>query len=303
MKLTACAVAAGLILAPAVRADLTLEYKTEMHTGPGVPAPVADAIKQQVGASPPSTSIIRIKGDKVFSAWDALISIIDYAKGQVTLLHPPTKSFATLPASEYAAQVSAAIPEEAREAIQNAKIDIKVEKTGRTGSVYGIAAEETVITMSLELPNPAFQQGALRLDLHNWMASAEALQRFPEFRQWNPGKLGDAAFDPVRILSSTLAQGPVGEKLRASLQEIAKNSSGLSLKTEIRVYLPMIARELAAQGVSGADGPLLESVIELDRYSADPVPDSVFDTPADYKPAPLSEIIARTNLNKLTAPH
>jgi hypothetical protein len=290
---------AGTLLTQAVRADLTLAYRTETHPGSSIPPAMADAMKQQMGVSMPADSTIRIKGEKVSSSSGALVSIIDYASGRMTLVHPPTRRFATLPASEYAAQLGAAMPQEARAAMQDVKIDTKVESTGRTAEIHGIAAEETVVSMFIEMPNPAGQSGGMRIEVHTWMATAAALQSFPALREWDASKMAGNGVDLMQIMSSFFPQGSSGQKLRASMEAILKNSTGLLLKSETRIFMPMIAQMLAAQGVSGADGPVAEVVMELVNYHTDPIPDSVFQTPVGYMSAPLVDILGAVNPHKL----
>jgi hypothetical protein len=105
--------------------------------------------------------------------------------------------------------------------------------------------------------------------------------------------------DLMQITSSVFPEGPSGQKLRASMEAILKNSTGLLLKSETRIFMPMIAQMLAAQGVSGGDGPIAEVVMELVNYNTDPIPDSVFQTPVGYVSAPLVDILGEVNPHKL----
>jgi hypothetical protein len=293
----------GVLCTGPARADLTLEYKSDVKVGAGMPAAVAEAIKQQMGVSMPPGTTIRIKGEKVLSTSGPLTSIIDYAAAQIAVLHPATKRFASVPISGYAAQMSAAIPEEARNALRDVQIDVKVEKTGKTQQVHGIPAEETLISMVFGLPGPDGQTGQMRMEVRNWMAMAGALERFPELKQWDARKLFESGgFDPLQMMGSAFGQGPAGEKLRVFMRDIAKGSTGLSLRTETRIFMPMVARLLATQGVTTADGPVVEFTLELDQYNAIPIADAVFAVPPDYQAAPLAEILRELNPTKPRVP-
>jgi hypothetical protein len=141
------------------------------------------------------------------------------------------------------------------------------------------------------------------MEIHSWMATAEALSRFPELKQWDAKKWAAASgFDQAEIMRSAFAPGPAQEKLRAAMRELAKSSTGISLKNETRVFMPMFAQLLQAQGGSASDGPTLETSMELDSFNADPIPDSVFQIPADYKLAPFVDLMREANPNKAQMP-
>jgi len=293
----------AIVLAQAARADLTIRYKVGYKISDALPPAMADSLKQQMGSAVPSQSSTRIKGDKRVDVHGEVTSLVDFATRQITLLHAPTKRYSTIAASDFSSQIRKLMPAEAAAALRDIKVDVQTQKLGKSTIINGISGEEILIGVSIELPNPAGPSMQIRLEIHNWIAAADALSRIPEFKEWDAKKWSSlGAFDPAEMMTSAFAQGPAAEKLRAAMQEIAATSSGFSLKNETRIFMPMIARLLKQQGLTSDDGPVVETVTEFDSFNADPIADSVFQIPADYKPAPFEDLMREANPSKPQVP-
>ena len=75
-------------------------------------------------------------------------------------------------------------------------------------------------------------------------------------------------------------------------EQLRKSFTGLPLKTETDVFLPAVM-----------PGRLIETVMEVDNFSAAPIPSSVFEVPSGYKPASLCYSDAVSQARAVAGPH
>jgi len=213
---------AALLFAHSASADLTLRYKSTFTVNPNAPPMIADAMKQGFGATMSPESANYIKGDKVFSTQGPLSSMMEMATGKVTLLHPPTKRYATVDSpGEFVAQMNALLPAAANQSLSGMQFDIKAQKSGKAAVIHDLPAEELVITMTIEAPAGPAPPMQIRVEMHMWMATQEAMTRFPELKQADRGKLtANTSFDPFSALTRTF--GASSEKMRAILEQAFK---------------------------------------------------------------------------------
>ncbi len=146
---------AAVLLVPAAHADLTIHYKTSYAFASGLPAQMTEVMKQQMAGSMPAESAIRIHGDQAASSFGRLSYVVDYAKQQITLLHAPSKRYATTPSGDFAKLVRAMIPEQALAMMEQLKMEVTAAKTGKTAMVHDVPAEEVLMTRTMDLPGPA----------------------------------------------------------------------------------------------------------------------------------------------------
>ena len=192
----------GLCAAQAGRADLTMRHTFTYKFASFLPPQALDAMKQQLGDRLSQGSTLELKGDRVRMAMGDMYSVADYAKGEILLVDPKTKRFATLPLAEYAgkilgSQALPAMPPDAQRIFDNMKLDVKTSKTGKTETTHGIRTEESVLAISMEMG--AGMQ--MRMEIHNWIASAEelkgtpALQRLANWAGEKAGRIGSHGND------------------------------------------------------------------------------------------------------------
>jgi TonB family protein len=271
----------GLCAAQAGRADLTMRHTFTLKFASFLPPQATDAIKQQLGNRLSQGSTVELKGDRVRVAMGEMYSVADYAKGEILLVDPKTKRFATVPLAEYAAkiltsQVMPPMPPDAQRIFDNMKLDVKTSKTGKTETTQGIRTEESVLTMTMEMT--AGMQ--MRMEVHNWTASADELKNTPA--------LGDLAIwagrrkeglDPMEMMTKSLAGLPgMGEKLRGPMQELMKGTGGAVIRMQARTFLPAMA-----QMSGGSDEPVTEVSMDL--------ADSRFEVPAGYQSAAMEDLL------------
>jgi hypothetical protein len=180
--------------------------------------------------------------------------------------------------------------------LQGLRFDVETKKTGQIGLVQGIQAEESVVTLSMQMP-AAGAASAMRLEMRYWIAQPGEIRRVPALQELaDYAERTRRAMDPTEMLQKVFAQMPgFGEQLRASIQELQKANSGLALKVHTAIYVPAMAQalQLAPQGAAGVDpnAALAEFQMDLADISTAALPDSLFVVPADYKAAPFEELM------------
>jgi hypothetical protein len=279
-----CAMRAG-------RADLTMRYTITFKLGSFLPPQALDAMKQEMGNRIPEGTTVQIKGDRVYTSMGRMISIADYASGQITVIDPETKRYATVPLADFPAKAVGAqrlppMSPDAQRIFDNMKLDVKSSKTGRTETIQGMRTEETLMVLTMEVT--AGMQ--MRTEIHNWKAGLEDLKGTPAMRElavW-AGR-PKAGLDPVDVVTKVLEGMPgMGEKLRAPMQEMMKAAGGAVIRTRLATYIPMMAQTLGGT----ADQPVAEVATDLAELSTDAVPDSRFEVPAGYQTASMEDLLA-----------
>ncbi len=272
-------------------ADLTMRYTITFKLGSFLPPQALDAMKDQMGSRIPEGTTVQIKGDRVYTSMGRMISIVDYASGQITVIDPQTKRFATAPLADFPAKAVGAqklppMSPDAQRVFDNMKLDVKSSKTGRTETIQGIRTEETLVVLTMDVT--AGMQ--MRTEIHNWKAGMDDLKGSPAMRElaaW-AGR-PKAGMDPVEVVTKVLEGMPgMGEKLRAPMQEMMKAAGGAVIRTRLATYMPAMAQTLGGT----ADQPVAEVATDLAEFSTDAVPDSRFEVPAGYQAASMEDLLA-----------
>jgi TonB family protein len=284
------AVFLGLCAVQAGRADLTLRYTYTYKMGSFLPPQALDAMKQQLGNWMAEGTTLEIKGDRVYASMGRMFSVTDYAKGEITVVDPETKRYATVPLADYMTKMLAAqklppMPPDAQRIFDNMKLEVKSSKTGLTETIQGIRTEENMLAISMELT--AGMQ--MRTEIHFWMAGVEELKRTPAMREladWAGRAKG--GLDPVEMMTKSLARMPgMGEKLRGPVQEMMKAGGGPVIRMRTATYMPAMA-----SAVGGPDQPVTEVAMDLAELSAAPIADSRFQVPAGYQTAAMEDLLS-----------
>ena len=87
----------GLCAVQAGWADLTMRHTFTIKFGSFLPAQAVDTMKQQLANRMPEGTTVEIKGDRVRTSMGRLFSIVDYARGEITVVDPEGRRYATVP--------------------------------------------------------------------------------------------------------------------------------------------------------------------------------------------------------------
>src|SRR6266853_6607731 len=293
-----------LLVCQPSRADLTLRQSFDVKFGSLLPPDAVEAVNQQLASSGfPSEVVTRVKGEKVSSTFGSVTSIIDCSTDQMTLLNPAAKKYATVPMADYPGTlaVSQLNSPAIQKMFQDLKFDVQTNKTGRTGMLNGIRAEEFEMTLSFELPGSHQTPAGFKMVLQQWIASPEESNRIPAIEEF----AGYSArvqnkMNSYDVMQKVFAQLPgLGDKLRGPLEELRKTNGSLVLKMHMAGYMPAVAQMFQKMQKEGTpvpagvdpDAPLFEISMNLAELSTGSVPDAAFLAPADYETAPLEEML------------
>jgi hypothetical protein len=316
MKLYRNEVCAAIVLvlalcAPsALRADVTLRYQTEFKPAAAL-QPFMEPLLKTMQSGPAGSISIKMKGTQGYTTSGNWGEIFDFVKGDVTLVDPAHKTFATFPLSELMDKMMSAMPqmpeqpEAFKQIMASMKTHLDSKETGQTAEIQGVQAEERLVHFDVEIPLPpgmAPQMGPsidIKLVIHIWTAKKEEAMRVPVVRELTGYQTWQKyVINPAGIFEKLTASMPgVGEAIGPLFKEMAKNP-GVLLRTRMEVYMPFlatVAKQAAAQGQSfpaiDPDAPLLEMSQEAAELSNAPVDASLFEIPKGYTPVAAEDMV------------
>jgi len=265
--------ALALSAAPALRADVTVRYRSDM-TGAALPSGMD------------LSSSVHIKGNKVLAIASGMTMIIDAAKQEITLIDAAHKTYATIPASQYAKRVAGAMPQmptaaasdEVQAMLAKTKTTVDSKNTGRTDAILGIQAVERETTATIEIPMPEGMPGMqMKMVVHMWTAKPEEALRVPALRELAALNAWQQYFlDPTGSLEQL---GPMTSAM-APLKD-AMRPDGVILRTRSEMSMSM-GLSGAAAGSPPAATPIMQMSTELAELSTDSVDEKLFRIPDDY---------------------
>lgn len=306
---TFCALipALALIAAPGLRADVTIRYQSEFKPAAALQPMMETLMKTMETATATS---IQMKSNKGYTTAGNWTEIFDFVKGEVTLVDPAHKTFATFPVAQLADKMAGAMPqissaqaESMQQAMASIKIKVDAKVTGKTADIQGVQAEERVVTLTMDLPMPAEmnQSGpSMKMVMHIWTAKKEEALRVPAIRELTGYQTWQRYMvNPMGMFEKLSVKMPAMSKIVSPLiEEMFKNQSVI-LRTRIEIYMPFLATlasQMAAQGKSlpfalDPNAPLMEMDQEVSELSSAPVDASLFDVPKDYTAVPVEDMV------------
>jgi hypothetical protein len=286
-------------LVPALRADVTVRYHTDVQTSAMIPAA---ALNQALGGL--RDMVVRVKGNKAYSAQGNLTSIMDLATQNLILVDVSNKRFASVPTNQYAEQLKTAVPpmpDQARALLTSMKSNLESRDTGRTAVIQGIQAQEHEFILSVDMPlpgGPTTPAPFMKMVMQIWTAKPEEVQRVPalqEFKSYSASATG--AMNPAEAIKHLAAALPgMGDQITAMVDQMAKTGA-MSLRMHMEMFMPVlavIAQQMPGQPLPAGLDPkaaLMQMNQEIVELSASPLDDSLFQVPADYQEAPLETIL------------
>jgi hypothetical protein len=295
---TSILVALALLLAPGVRADVTIRYQSEFKPAAALQPILQQLMKATVAGSETS---LRMQGNKGYVTVGNWTEVFDFVKGEVTLVDPAHKTFAALPVSQLADKMAGAMPQmtsEQMQALESVKTDVGSRITGKTAEIQGVQAEEREVTLTVDLPLPGMNQTGpgMKLVMHIWTAKQAEALRVPAIRELTGYQAWQRYFmNPAGMIGKMMPG--MNKTIGPMIEEMFKNQSVI-LRTRMEVYMPFLAvvqKQALAQGQSfpalDPDAPLLEMNQEVAELSSAPVDASLFEIPKDYSAVPAEDII------------
>jgi hypothetical protein len=306
----------------ATPADVTVHYKNNIDLGAAGQF-MGPAAAQMKSALPDST-VVRVKGKKVYTMAQHFTTVMDFEKQQVTLIDSAHNQFATVYMKDYEDQVlssvsgaNPAMPGALQKAMEAMKVDFSSEHTGKTDTVLGIQVEENAITLAVAMPPPASTRSSqqpetaqpvplVRIVIHMWTALPSELQRVAALRELG-AVLGDpqtdALMNPAEIWGKAFASSPGMAKGFGAMMDEFSRKKAVTLRTQVEMFMPFLARILqqrptgAGAGASAQTPPidpnaaLFEMQSEADQISTALIDDSVFEVPRDSKAVTIADFL------------
>jgi hypothetical protein len=302
--------ALALWAVPALRADVTIRYQTEFKPAAALQPIIEPLMKTMQSGAGASTSI-RMKGNQGYTIAGNWTQIFDFAKGEVTLVDPAHKTFATLPLSQLMDKMMSAIPKmpEQPEAVKQIMASIKTsvdsKMTGKSEEIQGVQAEEREVTLTIEIPTPAEaakQIGpgmSMKMVMHIWTAKKEEALRVPAIRELTGYQAWQRyIMNPAGMFEKLAGKMPAMAKIIAPFEEEIFKNQSVILRSHIEIYMPFlaaVAKQAAAQGQSfpaiDPDAPLMEMNQEVAELSSAPVDAALFEVPKDYAPVAIEDMV------------
>ena len=307
-----------LLVSPALHADVTIRYQTDLKFGALVPPQVAQqALSNQKTAFPMETQI-HIKGDKGYSNASMTASLIDFAKQEITLMNPANKHYSTVPIQDYWAALNAsmpampALPPDAQKILQSIKGDFSCRKTGKTDTLETVRVEENVCNPSISMPIPPnlplppglSQPGQpvplLKMEMHQWTPAVGEASRVPALAEFGAyTATSSQLLNPGAALQQMLTRLPFIGQTFGQMMDQFSNKQAATLKMHMDVFVPVLAQIapiLQAQGhplPPGLDPNASLAGIDMvaTEISSAPIADSVFKVPSDYQSMPLQDLL------------
>lgn len=293
----------ALLASQAAWADLTVRYQFDFKFGAVIPAEATAPVQQQLATMFPNGLAMRVKGQQCSSSFGPITSIFNGDTKEITLLNPMTRQYTTVAAADYTGNALSQIPipPEAAKVFQNLKIDAKFSKTGQTETIQGIQAEDNLVTISLEIPNPTGVPIVVRMEIHDWLATDSEVARVPALSEYyGCSSAVNSGADPAAMLDKVLAMFPgMQEKLGEPLKQLVANKKGPALRVDMGIFVPAIAMLLPPQPNAppiDPSAPLVKVAMNVTEFSQSPIPADAFQIPAGYQAVPMQDLMKAFSL-------
>ena len=304
-----CCLSSVFCLGPGLRADVTIRYETNFKAQPGLPG-MGNGGLAQLPAMMPST--IQLKGNKGSCLFGKVVFLEDFEKQEITLMDPANKKYATMPMQEYVSQIASTMPkmpEAAAKMMEAMKADVASRKTGQTDVIQGVEAEETELTFTVSMPGMAgADAGAMpsgpmvKYVMHLWTAKPDEAFHNEAIRQLTGHNMYMMQLlNPAGQMQKLFANMPsLGKAVENTWSEFSGGKQ-VVLKTHGEMFMPMmamIAQQMSKNGQQGAasldaNAPLIETNTQVSEISTGTLDDAIFQLPAGYQTAPVSELIGQ----------
>jgi hypothetical protein len=300
MKPIACCALAALSTAVAARADFS--YVTNRKTTGGSMAAMA-------GGAADGTSKTYLKGQKLRSDNGETATIIDFDAQTITTINSRQKTVSVKSFNDIAAGKP-----------NDVTATINVRETGAKKTVNGFDASELVMTMDMDSPEMR-QMGKLQMEMDMWLSKdVPGAGELRAFYRKNTDKFPWAALsggtgnqglqagmanlqrkiaemDGVQVLqvvkikaAGSAASAPAMPQMTP--EQSAKMADAMAKLQAMQkqggpgaaIAAQAMARMGGAQsGSAASSNSMIEMTLESSGFSSDPIADSVFAIPADYK--------------------
>ena len=278
------------IFAAPLLADVTIRYQSAVKVSQSLPAQAREQMEKSMGRA--MTLETRLKNGKAYTVGGFWTAMVDFAKGQMTLIDAGNQTFANVAAADLPDKLGALMPQmpdAAKKMLAAMKTGFNSRKTDRTDTIQGIKAEENEMVLTIEMPLPADAKQAfltMKMVMQIWTAKPDEALRNPAVRELMGVNLWSNAFmNPGVMMQRMTGSMPgLGDALKSMTEQLAVKKA-VMLRNRMSMYMPV-------PGVTGdASTPTFEMTQEAVEVSSAPVDDAVFQIPAGYKEIPADDLL------------
>src|SRR5580658_10250571 len=109
--MSACMASITLWAIPALHADVTLRYRSEVTLNPTLPQQMAQQLMKSLNVTAPPAVVQQFRNGMLYYQSGRQSSIIDLNTREITLLDSDGKRYATVPSERYGDELVRAMPE------------------------------------------------------------------------------------------------------------------------------------------------------------------------------------------------
>lgn len=268
-------------------ADVTLRYRAETR-------PNGEAR----GTDVPEETLLQFKNGKGFTSSGASVSICDFTRKEITLLDKGRKRYATMGFQQLMDEVASVmpqVPEGSKAVMAQIQTHVETKNTGATATIQGIEGEEHEIVATVDGPvNQAGGMGPMmRIEMRFWTAKASEIARKPAIREVAAYNLvSSGTMNPLAAVQRILRQMPGSGLVAEFGKELQTSGTMVLLRNQTKLFITMLAApNNPAGGAADPETPVMQLDQELTEISTSALPDSIFQVPPEYRPAPAAEIL------------
>jgi hypothetical protein len=218
------------------------------------------------------TFTVYIKGSKMARIGPVTSTIMDLDAGTMTIVNNERHTYSTQTFDEMQQRL-----QQTQQAMNHGQpvpdmqFDVKVDKTGRTRSIDGKTASETVVTLTAKSSG---SNGQMVVKVVTWLIAAdETMHEAGEFYKRLSQKFAYA-------FAGSPGMGSAGAGIAAAYREMMK-LDGYPVLSDIEVS--GVATPMMPTGGTGdANAPFIKTETESSNFAAGPLDDSKFSIPAGY---------------------
>jgi TonB family protein len=282
--------------------DLTVHSKVSFKGGAGVPAQLTQALTTAMKAASAET-VTQIHGEMSRTETLGRVKLIDFGRNQITILDTAGQRFATASVDEYTDTLSAAsppMPPRAAQALRTVKVDVEKDKHSfRFATILGIRVQETAIEVTLERPVPQGPAVEIRMEVRFWRPLAEEMDRLPQLKEYVTWAAGAKRFSNSSPMLARMAAFPFfGSQMSSAIETLEKTGDGPAIRVQLFIGSSALAKLTdqpgghgEAEAGSDLDGSILEMSSEWTDLSTEPLADTVFAVPANFRPIPMRDMV------------
>jgi hypothetical protein len=235
-----------------------------------------------------TTSRHYIKGQKIVTDNGNTVTVMDLDAQTMTTIDKKRKTYSVTPFSALSAQPGAA----------GASVNADFKQTGQRQTINGFDAEEAVMTVAMDtsqMQRPGSKTPAvqMQMEMHIWFASdVPGIEEIRAFYRKNADRMpwaalsqGNSNMAEVQRKMATMQGVPVRSVMKmgsANPQQQAQMDQARAKIEEMKKQGgPQAA--MADQILARMGGGSNDMVSDSSGFSSAPVPDSVFEIPANYR--------------------